>query len=43
MPARDKTGECKLVWAGQPYMAKQYGRGEVLLIKGQARRYPSGL
>ncbi len=43
IPARDATGTCKLVWVKQPYMAKQYGRGDALLIKGQARCYPSGL
>ena len=43
VPARDATGACKLVWVNQAYMAKQYARGEHLLIKGQARCYPSGL
>lgn len=43
VPARDRTGECRLAWVNQPYMARQYARGETLLIKGQARRYPSGL
>jgi ATP-dependent DNA helicase RecG len=43
IPARDRTGACKLVWINQGYMIRQYARGDVLLIKGQARCYPSGL
>ncbi len=43
VPARDESSECRLVWVNQAYMARQYARGDVLLIKGQARCYPSGL
>lgn len=43
VPARDDTGNCELVWYNQPYMARHYAAGEVLLIQAQARCYPRGL
>lgn len=36
VPAKDSSGEVKLVWFGQPYRASQFEAGTVLLVTGQA-------
>lgn len=43
VPARDETGTCQLVWYNQPYMARHYAPGDILMVKAQARCYPRGL